>query len=74
MEERERRPWFRGGLPWWAWTFLIFTRLAMLLPLVLLVAGLWWWSHGGAREAPKLVKRAAQHVHAWSDSLFGRSP
>lgn len=70
--ERDRKPGFQDGMPWWAWGFFVLARLAMLLPVVLLMAGLWWWSHGGAQQAPKLVKRAAQHVHAWSDSLFGR--
>lgn len=72
MEERPHKPWFQDGMPWWAWAFLLLTRLAMLLPMVLLAAGLWWWSHGGARQAPGLIKRAAQHMHALSDSLFGR--
>lgn len=71
-----RQPWHRDGLPPWAWVALAVMRIAsfawVLLPLALLAAGLWWWTHGGADRAPHLARRAAQHARATADSLLGR--
>jgi hypothetical protein len=74
--ERPRSPWHRDGLPAWGWAGLILLRIVTLawtlLPAALLAAGIWWWTHGGSREAPRLLRSAVQHVKAMADSAFGR--
>ncbi len=74
--EPARRLWHRDGIPAWGWVAIIVLRVVSLLwalvPLALLVAGIWWWTHGGARRAPQLAKRAVLHVRAATDSLIGR--
>lgn len=65
-------PAFRDGIPAWGWVALVVARLWALVPLVLLALGFWWWTHGGARQAPKLLRQAVQHVRAAADSTFGR--
>ncbi len=71
-----RRPWHRDGIPAWGWAVIVVMRVVSLLwglvPMALLVAGIWWWTHGGARRAPRLAKQAVQQVRAAADSLFGK--
>ena len=73
---RPRQPWHRDEIPAWGWLALGVMRVVslawMLVPLALLAAGLWWWTHGGSHRAPKLAKRAVEHARAAADSLFGR--
>mgnify|MGYP001249901953 CR=1 FL=1 len=68
----EPRHGHRDGIPVWGWLALGVFRVASLVPLLLLVAGLWWWLHGGAHEAPQLARRASQWAAATADSLFSR--
>lgn len=72
MSERARKPWFREGMPWWAWAFLVASRVAAIVPLVLVALFLWWWTHGGAERAPGMARHAAARTSAWVDSIFGR--
>lgn len=71
-----RRLWHRDGIPAWGWVAIVVMRVAALLwalvPLALLVAGIWWWTHGGARRAPLLLKQAVHQMRAAADSLFGK--
>jgi len=70
--ERPRKAGQSDDVPAWGWLALGALRLWALLPLALLVAGLWWWTHGGARQAPRLLRQAAQHARAFADSVLGR--
>jgi hypothetical protein len=74
--ERARRPWHRDGIPAWGWAAIVVMRLAslvaVLLPVALLAGGIWWWTHGGAQQAPRLARQAVHQVQAWADSLRGR--
>lgn len=69
---KEREPAFRDGIPAWGWTALVLARLGALVPLVLLAVGIWWWTHGGARQAPRLFRQGVQHARAFVDSTFGK--
>ncbi len=74
--ERPQRPWHRDGLPAWGWVGLVVLRIVslawVLLPAAILAAGLWWWTHGGSRQAPRLARQAVQHAKAMVDSAFGK--
>ena len=70
--EPPHRTAHREDIPSWGWVALGLMRLWALLPLAVLVAGIWWWTHGGARQAPRLLKQAVQHVRAAVDSGVGR--
>lgn len=59
-------------IPAWGWALIIVARLWALLPLVLVIVGLWWWTSGGSEQAPKWLRKAGQHARAAADSAFGK--
>ena len=65
-------PTAHRDVPAWGWALIVLARLWALVPLVLLVAGIWWWTHGGDRQAPKWLRQAVQHARAAADSAFGK--
>jgi hypothetical protein len=67
----EREPAFRD-VPTWAWAAIVLARLWALVPLLLLAGGIWWWTHGGSRQAPRWFRHAVQHARTAADSTFGR--
>ena len=72
----ERKSWHRDGIPLWGWFAIAALRLGSLvmtlLPVLLIVAGVWWWTHGGAKQAPKFVQQAVERVQKWADSVLGK--
>jgi hypothetical protein len=60
-------------VPVWGWLGLLGLRLAAVAwwvwPVVLIVAFVWWWTHGGVQHAPTIVREAVRHVQAAFDSL-----
>lgn len=76
--KQQSKPWHRDGIPAWGWVALVLLRLASLLaalvPLALVAALLWWWTHGGRHAAPGMAKRAGEQARATADSLLGRQP
>ena len=69
MSENERGPSFQDGIPAWGWVALVLARVWALLPLILLAIGIWWWASGGSEQAPRLLRKAAQHARSAVDSL-----
>lgn len=67
-----RKPWFRDGMPWWAWIALGVARVAALVPFILTIVLAVWLARGGTKQLPGMAKRTAQQVHAIADSVFRR--
>ena len=66
------RPTAHRDIPAWGWVAIALVRLWALAPLILLAAGIWWWTHGGSAHAPKWMHRAIQHARTTADSALGR--
>jgi hypothetical protein len=72
----ERKSWHRDGIPLWGWAAIGVIRLGSLvmalLPVLVLAGGIWWWTHGGAKKAPKFVQQAVERVQKWASGVFGK--
>jgi hypothetical protein len=72
MAPEPPRPTAHREVPAWAWVVLLLARVWALLPLLLLAAGIWWWTHGGSKQAPRWLREAVQHARTRADSTLGR--